>query len=318
MKHLLIDGLNFFIRAFTANPAMCTNGEHIGGCLGFLLGMNKLIRENNPDNVIVIWDGEGGSVKRRSLFKDYKAGRTPRLNREYDMEDKDSQLASFRKQLSMLDTYFESIPITSIKVKGIEADDIIAYLCNFIIDKNEKKLIVSSDKDFYQLLDENTMIYIPTQKKYFTSLDLVEKLSILPENYIYMKALCGDKSDNIDGIKGIGPKTTLKLFPFLGDHHIDIEELFEYADKNSKTNNKYESVIKARKLIIGNIDLMQLTDPLMNPLAAKSIRVKVSEKKFVYKPTEIKMQLFRDGIQLKAHDFFFILKELHHRVNKRS
>ena len=97
-RYLIIDGLNFFIRSFVVNPSMNLNGDHVGGSLGFLIGLNKLVRENQPTDIVVVWDGEGGSLKRRSMFKDYKAGRKLKVNREYDNEDPDAQIQSFMEQ----------------------------------------------------------------------------------------------------------------------------------------------------------------------------------------------------------------------------
>ena len=316
MKHLIVDGMNFFIRAFSANPSMDVNGEHVGGVIGFLMGLNKLIRENVPDRVIVVWDGEGGSVRRRAMFKDYKAGRKPRFNREYDYgDDPEKQVTSLRDQLITVSRYLDMLPVTTIKVKGLEADDVIAYLVNFSIAHDEDKIIVSSDKDFYQLLDEHTVMYTPTQKKYIATRDVIEKFCILPENFVFMKAICGDGSDNISGIKGIGPKTFTKLFPFVLDKQITIEEIFDHSEKNRNKKNKYETILESRELITGNIKLMQLSSPLMSPIGAATIRL-AFEKEASFMPIQMRMVLTNDGMQIKAADFFSVFKGLMLRTNK--
>lgn len=309
-KYIIIDGLNFFIRSFTVNPTMDVNGEHIGGLLGFLMGVNKLIRENNPTDVVVVWDGEGGSLKRRSLYKDYKAGRKPKLNREYDFENVDDQTKSFSHQVNLLNDYLNFLPVVTIKVDGLEADDVIAYLCNLVLDSNDEKIIVSSDKDFYQLLSNKVMMYVPTKKKYITTKELKDSINILPENFILMKALMGDNSDNIKGIKGIGEKTVIKLFPFLSEKISNIKDIFDYSNENKDKNNKYKSIINQSEIVINNISIMQLSCPIMNPTFAATIRKKVALKDTNYQPTALRIKMSRDGIQLKVADFFINFKDI--------
>jgi DNA polymerase-1 len=288
---------------------MNTNGEHVGGSLGFLVGLNKLVRENKPTDIIVVWDGEGGSLKRRSMFKDYKAGRKLKVNREYDFENPDAQMESFRDQLGILDHYLDYLPVSTYRCRGLEADDVIAYLSIFLLDKEAEKIIVSTDKDFYQLLNSKTSVYSPAKKKFFSSSDLKETLDILPENFIYMKALMGDKSDNIAGIKGVGAKTVMKLFPFLGEREIGMEDIFDHAQKNKDVNSKYKSILSAREIVINNVALMDLSSPLMDPMSARSIREQFGNTEVKYKPTDMKLQLHKDGIQLKPSDFFIVFKE---------
>lgn len=316
MRHLIFDGLNIFIRSFVVNPTMDVNGDHAGGLMGFLGTINKLVREVQADYVYVVWDGEGGSWKRRSLYKDYKAGRKPRLNREYGMESPEEQLVSMKTQLMRLDRYLNYLPIRTLKVKGLEADDVIAYLVGHEIPHDDEKVIVSSDKDFYQLLDSKTSMYVHTKKKYYTANDMTDELSVLPENYIIMKCLTGDGSDNIEGIRGIGPKTVVKLFPFLLERRATLDEMFEHAELGSDDGRgkaKYRAILENRELVIGNERLMQLSNPFMSPMAARSIRYQVREITPKYRPTDMRLQLTRDGLQIKASDFFSVFKEQMHR-----
>lgn len=317
-RYLIIDGLNFFIRSFVVNPSMDVNGNHVGGTLGFLIGLNKLVREQQPTDVVIVWDGEGGSLKRRSMFKDYKAGRSLKVNREYDFENPDAQIESFRDQLKTLDKYLSLMPVSTFKVDGLEADDIIAYLWGYVYDKTDEKVIVSTDKDFYQLLDQKTTVYSPAKKKFFSSSDLVETLGILPENFIYMKALTGDKSDNIDGIKGLGPKTVMKLFPFLSEKFVELDVILDFARENKDVKAKYKTINGAREIVINNVALMQLSSPFMTPQAARSIREKLCTPKSEFKTTNMKLQLHKDGIQMRSADFFVVFKEQSHRTRNEE
>ncbi|MCK4518133.1 hypothetical protein KAT92_05115 [Candidatus Babeliales bacterium] len=318
MRHLILDGLNVFIRAFTVVPTMDINGEHVGGTTGFLLTLNKLVRETRPDNIFIIWDGEGGSWKRRSIYKDYKAGRKMCVNREYDFEDPEDNMKSMRRQIALTKEILECLPITQMTVKGVEADDVIAYLWGSSIPKIDTKIIVSSDKDYYQLLDSTTTVYTPTKKKFYSSEDLQEEMKILPENFIYMKAITGDNSDNIPGIKGIGIKTTIKLFPVLTERVVEVEDIFKHCEENKNKKSKYELVLNSRELVINNIKLMQLSSPFMDPNASRTIRECLASSVPRYKPTDLRLKLIRDGLQIKAGDFFTIFKEQFHRTTKRQ
>lgn len=317
MKHLIIDAMNMFIRSFTVVPTMDVNGEHVGGTTGFLGTLNKLIREIQPDSVFVIWDGEGGSWKRRSIYKDYKAGRKMCVNREYDFEDPEDNMKSMRRQIQLTRDLLDCLPVVQMTVKGVEADDVIAYLWGNSIPRTDEKIIVSSDKDYYQLLDDKTIIYTPTKKKFYHTSDLQDEMKILPENFIFMKAITGDNSDNIPGIKGIGVKTTIKLFPFLTEKISTAEAIFEHCETNKKEKSKYETVLNSRELIMNNIKLMQLSSPFMDPSASRTIRMCLDEAVPRYKPTDLRLKLTRDGLQIKAGDFFIIFKEQFHRATKR-
>ncbi len=311
-KILIVDALNVFINSFVRNPSMDANGGHVGGSQGFLLSLNKLIRENRPTEVLIVWDGEGGNARRRSLFKDYKSGRKPKLNRQYDFEDVDAQKISMRRQIMFLEKYLSLLPVTAMCVDGCEADDVIAFIARFERDQYDK-VIVSTDRDYWQLIDERTIVYSPVKKEYFAAKQLRDHLNVVPENYIFVKSFCGDTSDNIKGIKGIGPKTILKLFPFLAERPVMMSDLIEHAEKNIGSGALYERVLDNRELITRNYKLMQLSHPEMTTSAIASVRHALT-KEPVYRPIEMRMALVDDGLQVTAGDFFSNFREQYHRT----
>jgi 5'-3' exonuclease len=221
---LIIDGLNLFTRHFVAHPATGINGEHVGGIVGFLYGLAEFTERFSPKNIVVVWEG-GGSQKRRNIYKDYKQKRRPeKLNRFYE-DDIPDTVENRNSQITTLVNIIKKLPINQLYVEDCEADDVIGYLSKYKLRKN-RKLIVSSDKDFYQLLDKNTIIYSPTWKKFVTSKEVKEKFSISPENFCLAKAICGDPSDNIGGVPGVGFKTLAKRIPELrGDDSVSIQEI---------------------------------------------------------------------------------------------
>ncbi len=106
--------------------------------------------------------------------------------------------------------------------KSTEADDIIAYVAQTPrFKRSGKKLLLSSDKDFFQLVDDKTVLYRPIQKEVLNKNTILEKFDIHPTNFAMARAMAGDKSDNIEGIPGLGLKTVSKRFPFFKDEETE-------------------------------------------------------------------------------------------------
>ena len=213
---LIVDQLNLFFRNYIVNPSLSTDGSPIGGLRGCIQSLQKVVRESKPDMIVICWDGEGGSRKRKLLKKDYKAGRKPiRLNRSVRNMTEQQEVDNKLWQQSRLVEYYNQIPVIQFMFKSTEADDIIAYVARHPSLKDHEKIILSSDKDFFQLLDERTVLYRPIQKEVLNQNSIVEKFDIHPNNFAIARAMAGDKSDNIEGLGGMGLKTISKRFPFL-------------------------------------------------------------------------------------------------------
>jgi len=209
---LIVDALNLFTRHFVAHPATGINGEHVGGIVGFMYAIADLSERFKPSKVIVVWEG-GGSSKKRSIYGEYKQKRRPeKLNRFYEEGEIPDTVENRNQQISILVEIMKNLPIIQMYVPDCEADDVIGYISKYTF-KNNKKLIISSDKDFYQLLDNHTIIYSPTWKKLITRIEVTEKFGISPENFCLAKSICGDPSDNINGVDRVGFKTLAKRFP---------------------------------------------------------------------------------------------------------
>jgi len=161
---LIIDALNMFLRAYTIIPSMNPQGLPNGGTIGFIKSLQKLCRNFRPHEVLICWDGHGGSEKRRQMNKNYKAGRRPvRFNRRMIELPEDVAKKNRADQQLRLHEYLNNMPVIQLMVDFVEADDIIAYAVKHNKYKDYTKIIVSSDKDFYQLLgDEN--LYIRNQE----------------------------------------------------------------------------------------------------------------------------------------------------------
>lgn len=259
-KVLIVDGMNLFIRTFSAIPTLNEEGKHIGGLSGFLLSLASTIRMVEPTRVIIVFDGKGGSYRRRQIYSNYKERRaiTSRLNRIDGFDGIIDENTSIKYQLFRVYTYLQNLPITTISIDQIEADDVIAYLSSYF--KN-KVVILSNDKDFLQLVSDRVNVYLPTKKKMYTPDSLLEETGIWCENFILYKSLLGDKSDNIEGIRGIGEKTIQKNFTMLSEKRkIDLDMFLEFCklyDGKSKSLNNLKDNIK---LFERNYNIMQLHD----------------------------------------------------------
>jgi len=260
---LIVDGLNTFIRAYAASPTTNANGEHIGGLSGCLLSIGHAIKAINPTRVIIVFDGKDGSAKRKALYPEYKANRKfkIRLNRAATVDKEDNQL----QQLMRLIEYLEILPITTIVSDGVEADDVIAYIGeDYLKERDSQVFIMSSDKDFLQLVDNRIHIWSPTKKQLYYTDDVYQQYGIMPKNFALFRALIGDDSDNIPGVPGLGAKTIVSKFPKLnGTEVVSVDEFVEYAKELHAANPKsklYARVVEAEADIRLFHQIMQLSE----------------------------------------------------------
>jgi DNA polymerase-1 len=257
---LVFDGLNTFIRAFGATPATNEDGDHIGGITGFLYSIGKCVRDFKPTRCVVVFDGRGGSKRRKTINKSYKANRAnkTRLRRhDHAMATIEDEQEAMRHQFSRLISYLDCLPVTFIAIDGIEADDTIAYIAEMYRKTSKEITIVSTDRDFYQMVDDTIRVWSPIKKKMYTADTVTEEFGVTPQNFVVYRTFTGDKSDNIEGISGIGPKTILKNIPELSDSkEFTLEELFT---KSTNSDNKvFEKILQNKHIIEQNYQLMNL------------------------------------------------------------
>jgi DNA polymerase-1 len=270
-KVLIIDGLNMFIRVFGAVPALNDDGEHCGGITGFLLSTAATIRNLNPSRVVIVFDGKGGSHRRKKVYADYKGGRTglTRLNRLSGYEDIEDQQQSMKKQFVRLYEYLQNLPITLLQVDYVEADDLMAWMANHYFKK--EVVLLSSDKDFLQLVNERIKVYSPVKKVMYDEPLVKEEWGVIPQNLIWYRVIMGDTSDNIKGVNGIGAKTILGKMDFLNEVELDYNGFVAGIKENcdEKLSKKLLDSIQTIEL---NYDLMQLKLPDISTSITSNIR----------------------------------------------
>lgn len=259
---LIIDGLNTFIRVFSAVPALNDDGEHIGGVTGFLRSVASVIRDYKPTRCIVVFDGKGGSARRKKVYSQYKANRAVKtqFNRYQEFANLEDESLSMKRQFGRIIEYLQILPVTTLAVDNVEADDIIAYIANEIYTEDEQKVtIVSTDRDFLQLVNHRINVWSPVKKILYNPVRLEEELGIPSKNYLMYRTFIGDKSDNIPGINGVALKTMLKHFPIMTeDRQISIDDIMDYAKRQDKPTRIHEAVLNSKETLELNYNLMQL------------------------------------------------------------
>lgn len=296
---LIIDQLNLFFRNYIVNPSLSTDGMPIGGLRGCIQSLQKIARESKPDMIVICWDGAGGSKKRKLLKKDYKAGRKPiRLNRSIRNLSEEEEVDNKIWQQTRLIEYYNQIPVVQFMFESTEADDIIAYVANHKFLEGYQKIILSSDKDFFQLLGDKTVLYRPVQKEILNKKSIVEKFDIHPTNFAMARAMAGDKSDNIEGIRGLGLKTISKCFPFLREEKTaTFSDVLSHCKKEleKKDIRAFKNILESEDVLKLNYQIMQLYAPILSIGAKNLISKTLKDPDHTFNKTELIKMMIKDG-----------------------
>ena len=306
-KTLIIDGLNNFIRSWSTTPNLSDNGDHIGGIVGTLKSIGYAIRLLNPTRVIVVFDGKGGSKSRQKLYSNYKANREEnkikmRLNRAVSVEmNPEEERASMLRQMAGLGELLSALPVTIMIYDGIEADDVIGYVVSQLRKEGEQAVIMSSDKDFLQLVNKDVTIYSPTKKKIYNIEEVVEEYGIHPHNFINFRMIDGDNSDNISGISGFGIKTIRKMFPILTEENVHTtDSMAEYVKSQPKLTKSHETFLNNLEICERNRTLMQLSEPTFSG----NLRMMIMDRYNEAVPKFDKQLFLRYGLRNRMLDGF--------------
>ena len=272
-KTLLVDGDNLFKIGFHGVKDLFVEDNHIGGVFHFVNTLRKFLEEHDHDKVIVFWDAESNSSFRKSLYPQYKANRKNTMN--------DYKYHSYLEQKVRVKQYLEEVFVRQAEVIGNEADDLISFYCKVVT--NEKIITFSADKDLTQLISENVTIFSPVHKRYYKNGDKIkmESIEIPHQNVLTYKIICGDKSDNIDGIESLGEKTLIKLFPELLEKSCTIDEIRDCASKiiqekkikalDNFLTGKTKSGILGEEFFTLNKKIVDLSQPLLTDEAKELI-----------------------------------------------
>ena len=312
-KLMVIDGTNNFYRSYIVDPSISTNGAPIGGVKGFFKTLQKLSREIKPDQIVVCWDGADGSRKRRSMVKTYKDGRKPiRLNRSNrnlnESEERDNKIW---QQVRLMELLNET-PVIQLVLDSVEADDLISLVVQDNNYKGWHKIIVSSDKDFYQLCDDETIVHRPIQKETLNLPRVVEQFGIHPRNFALARAIAGDKSDNLPGVPGVGLSTIARRFPFLSESRdYTLDDIVEACEQVEKPLKVHEGIVEATDIIEQNYKMMQLYFPLISIQGKQKVRFTLDNFEFEFNKTEVDKMMTYDGFgTINFTDLYAIFRRI--------
>ena len=310
-RTLLIDGLNLFFRNFAMMNMVNPDGVHIGGLGGFFRSLGAMIRQTQPDKVYVVFDGASSTTSRKNLVPEYKSGRNEQRVTNWEVFDSladehDSKV----DQIVRVIQYLKTLPVKTLILDKVEADDIIAYLCDTLPNQpNDKLFIVSSDKDFLQLINQNVIVYRPMEKKYYTEEFMKEKYKMPAKNFILYKTLLGDNSDKIKGVKGLGEKGIFKKFPELSECELSFDDIFNICENKFQDHIVYARVIQSIDELEKNYKVMDLSNPMIGENDKKYLDEVVKSKELNYIPDQFIAMYNEDKLGGMIRNLDYWLKE---------
>lgn len=245
---LIIDGLNYLFRAYFGIPdaVKTKSGVSINAVYGFFAFLRKAVQSVNPKYLVIIFDSENAPRSKQLDFESYKA------NRKYE----DTRMFS---QLRIIKDILDLMNIKYLEENNIEADDLIGTYCNFGKRQKCSVYISSNDFDFMQLISEDAFVLrnFKREQTVFTEEKVKKDFGILPKIYPDYAALLGDKSDNIEGIKGIGKKTAQEII----NKYNSIENLITNIDSlpeklKIKIKDNINKILINKKMVTINISVI--------------------------------------------------------------
>jgi DNA polymerase-1 len=281
MSVLLVDGDNLLTIGFYGVKNYFHKGTHIGGIYHFLNTLRRSFETYHLDKIVVFWDGIEGSQTRKKIYIHYKENRRQRIRTE-------EELNSYNYQRDRVKQYLEELFVRQGEYEYCETDDNIAYYTQN--SPNENKIVYSSDGDLTQLVSETTQIYNPSHGKLYKQKEtiLYNHEEILIENVWLVKMMCGDSSDNIAGIRGMGIKRFLSLFPELRTETLSVEQIreksnliFEQDKSNKLVTNLLTGVTKygvfGDEFFDVNNRIVSLDTPFLTEEAKEGIESLINE-----------------------------------------
>lgn len=301
---LLIDGSNILELSSLGDNTVSSDGKPIGGIFQFFLQLKMLFQKGNFRYVYVFWDGKNSGQLRYNLNRDYKANRdkdfeeeglsnymkevNKRIGYMYDrfikkedpvkLQEKQKHKEIFYWQRDIIMQMLEELFVRQCVCEETEADDFIGYYVSHK-KSNEKIVIVSNDRDLTQLISDDVIVYVQSLKTFVNTKNHTDIMGYNYQNVVLKKMICGDSSDNIKGIKGVGEKTLLTNFDEIKKRKVTLEEVIEKAKsineervKNKKKPLKWADNIVNRvtdgcqgeKIYEINEKIIDLKKPLMS------------------------------------------------------
>ncbi|MFH0826446.1 MAG: DNA polymerase I [Candidatus Omnitrophota bacterium] len=280
----LIDATAFCYRAFYALKGLATSfGQPTNAVYGFVVMLRKILKEKNPQYLAVCFDVSRDTFRKKK-FAEYKIHRPPMPE-------------GLTSQIPLIKQVIQAQGIASVEKQGFEADDIIATIAHRAKIENFSTVIVSSDKDILQLVNENTVVYSPSkdEDQTYTPQEVRERFGVAPERIPDIMALMGDDVDNIPGVRGIGEKTAVQLIKEFGS----LKKLVDGADQIKQE--------KTRRVILDSLDRIRLNKELAMldqnvdvAIDLESLKIKDPDQKELFRLFKyLEFKKFSDDIRPK-------------------
>lgn len=313
--HLLIDGNSVLKSSLVNKDAINAKGEEYGAILLFLRRIGQLLMKRDFNHCAVCWDGFNSGALRWQLYADYKANRDKNYeaasaianpNSDYDayiaaycqkvmdyhkknkigVRRGETDDENFQRQRAILQEILDELFVRQYMYENVEGDDLIAFYCKNK-QKNDYIVIVSEDRDISQLIQDDICLYIPSKKVFVSPKNDIEILGIPSYNMVLKKVICGDASDNIKGIKGMGETTLEKYYPQIKSEKATLEgflstckQLLEERKAEKKKplkclENALNSVsdgCHGNKVYEVNKQIIDLSEPLLTEEALEDLR----------------------------------------------
>jgi|SRR5581483_4129724 len=280
---------------------------------GGINGMMKVIRKElslfDPHHAIFVWDSSSLSKRRLSLYPDYKATRPGRSEPKTleEAEKRAEYSALFSCQKSRIDCMLNDLGIYSVSLDGYEADDIIAFLAREF-SASMQVCIVSDDFDMCMLIDKNISVHRPINEELISIDNAKEKLTVTPEMYMFIKVLCGDKSDNLDGVPKVGPSTAEYIVSKMTAPTIENlvstcnDIISSSVEATSQVKKRVHSVLGNLDIVKRNVDMIDLSKEYFSEADINKIGSILS---FPVKANERNIEMIFNKYQFNALTQFF-------------
>ena len=268
----LVDGSSYIFRAFFGVRQLSTSkGFPTNALYGFINMLQKVIREEKPDYLVVAFDSPDKTF-RHKIYPDYKA------NREAPPEE-------LAKQFPYFEPLVQAYGLSSVRRPGFEADDIIGTLAKKGTQEELEVVIVSGDKDMMQLISPNVYMLDTMKNKKFMDKEVVEKFGVQADKVVEVMGLMGDSSDHIPGVAGIGPKIAAELIQKFGSIESLYKQINEVEKKKVKEKLEHdkENAFMSRELVSIDTEMdLEFNSDLMKPGKIDSTKLKKMFEEFEF------------------------------------
>lgn len=281
MKTLLVDGQWNLKRNFKKRQELKTSTGYLcGGSFGFIESLKTAMNRVQPDRVVVMWDGFHSGKLRYDIYPPYKANR----NKDWEKTQKaiatdglynpqDLERVEMLKQKIQVQNYLDELYVRQAEVDLIEADDLIAQYILRSKSDDEEIIVFSRDKDYLQLISDKVSVMTSDSAFFVNKEEYESKYGHIIDNELLFKCFEGDKSDKIEGVKGITRETLIKYFPNIKKEKYLYSRLVEESLEAQKKKKLkiYDKVLESESILYRNARLMNLKKPFLNDEAINKV-----------------------------------------------